>query len=112
MQEKSSSKKEQRVIERIKSLRMQVLEIDHVCSGTVVRSMIRCGKSNCRCANDPDARHGPYYQWNRMKNGKLVHSTVTENQATILQQAINNYRFVLKLLRRWEEESIKIVGIK
>jgi hypothetical protein len=111
MQE-NSSRKEQRILERIKSLRMKVLEIDHLCSGTVVRSMVRCGKSNCRCANDPDARHGPYYQWNRMKKGKLVHSTITEDQATLLQEAINNYRFVLKLLRSWEEESIKLFGIK
>ena len=106
------SRKKQRAIERINDLRKKVLEFDHVCSGTIGKIMVRCGKSNCRCATDPDARHGPYFQWNRMKKGKLVHSTVTKDQVPLLQQAIDNYRAVLKLLRRWEEESIKSFGVK
>ena len=39
--------------------------------------MMKCGKPNCRCANDPAARHGPYYEWGRMRAGKLVHRYVT-----------------------------------
>ena len=104
--------KKKRIIERINELHRKILEIDHVCSGTIGKIMVRCGKSICRCATDPDARHGPYYQWNRMKKGKLVHSTITKDQVPLLQQAIDNYRAVLKLLRRWEEESIKSFGIK
>jgi hypothetical protein len=97
--------------ERIETLRASLAEFDHVCSGTVVKSMVRCGKPNCKCVSDPDARHGPYYQWNRMKNGKLVHSTITEYQAKVLLQAIKNYRRILKLLRKWEEETQKIINV-
>jgi hypothetical protein len=32
-----------------------------------------CGKPGCRCASDPAARHGPYYEWSHMLKGKLVH---------------------------------------
>ena len=28
--------------------------------GWLVRERVRCGKANCRCARDPQARHGPY----------------------------------------------------
>jgi hypothetical protein len=114
MQEISASqvKSNQKVLKRINALQQQVLQIEHVCSGTVVRSMLRCGKPNCRCATDPDARHGPYFQWNRMKKGKLVHSTITAEQALFLKKAIANYRYVLKLLRRWEEETRKFAEVK
>jgi hypothetical protein len=113
MQEKSSiTKKKQQALQRIKTLRAKIFEIDHICSGTVVKSMLRCGKTNCRCASDPDARHGPYFQWNRMKKGKLAHSTITPEQALFFQKAIVNYRYVLKLLKRWEEESRKSAGVK
>ena len=108
----SQLNKNQKAIERIKAFQQQVLHIEHVCSGTVVRSMLRCGKPNCRCATDPDAWHGPYYQWNRMKKGKLMHSTITAKQAVFLKKAIANYRCILKLLRRWEEETRKFAEVK
>ena len=112
MQEKSTLKKEQRAFARIVVVRSTIAEFDHVCSGTIVKSMLTCGKPNCRCATDPAHRHGPYYQWNRMKKGKLLHSTITENQAFILQRAINNYRRIKKLLKNWEEETRKVAGVK
>ena len=113
MQEKSSKiKKNHQALIRIKTLRAQVFQIDHICSGTVVKSMLRCGKPNCRCASDPEARHGPYFQWNRMEKGKLAHSTIMPEQVLFFQKAITNHRKVLKLLKRWEEESRKFAGVK
>ena len=44
-----------------------------------------------------------------MKAGKLVHRTVSPQQAAILRLAIANYREVKKLLRRWEVETERLI---
>ncbi len=57
-----------------------------------------CGKPNCRCASDLDARHGPYYEWGFMRDGKLVHRRVPAERADLMQQAIDNSKRVRELL--------------
>jgi len=111
MQEKNASalKKRQSPVDRIRD---RITAIDHVCSGTIVTIMNTCGKPNCRCASDPSARHGPYYQWNRMKKGKLIHRTVTRQQAACLRKAIRNYRNIKRLLRLWEEETARSLDVR
>ncbi|MGH8525253.1 MAG: hypothetical protein ACREXY_13910 [Gammaproteobacteria bacterium] len=44
-----------------------------------------------------------------MKGGKLVHRTVSPQQAAILRLAIANYRKVRKLLRTWEAETERLI---
>ena len=68
---------------RIARIRDSVGTIDYLCSGTLAKRMKLCGKPSCRCAQDPTARHGPYYEWGHMHDGKLVHRTVTPEQAAI-----------------------------
>jgi hypothetical protein len=113
MQEKPSTDAAKRkAARRIEEIRRKIASMDHVCSGTVVSSMIKCGKANCRCATDRSARHGPYHQWNRMRNGKLIHSTINTEQAEQLRQAIGRYRTIQKLLRQWEQETATILEIR
>jgi len=99
----------QRARERIDSVRTSLAGFELICSGTLSQRMMTCGKPNCRCATDPAARHGPYYQWIRMRAGKPAHRYVSEQQAPILRQAIDNYRQVKALLRDWEESSERLI---
>jgi hypothetical protein len=95
----------QRIRARSKELRRLIQRMDFVASGTIhVRTKV-CGRKNCKCATDPEARHGPYYEWTRTKHGKLLHSVVTPAQARLLQRAIANYHEILSLLARWEDET-------
>ena len=94
---------------RIERIRAALPEFDLVCSGTLVRRMMTCGKSNCHCASDPGARHGPYWQWGHMRSGKPTHRHVSEQQAVVLRQAIDNYRQIKKLLKAWEENTERII---
>ena len=95
--------------ERIARIRAAINEMEYLSSGTLLRRMKVCGKPGCRCANDPDARHGPYYEWGHMKGGKLVHRMVTAEQAEILRRAIANYRSARKLLKTWEEITERLI---
>lgn len=94
---------------RIARIRQSVGTIDYLCSGTLIKRLKQCGKSACRCAQDPAARHGPYYEWGHMHQGKLVHRSVTPQQAAVLRLAIKNYRKVRKLLRDWEVETERLI---
>lgn len=94
-----------RIRARSQRLRRLIGQMDYVASGTLhVRTKV-CGKKNCRCATDPEQRHGPYHEWSRSKNGKLEHRVVTAAQARLLQKAITNYRKILSLLAHWEDET-------
>ena len=90
---------------RISSARKDLASMDFLCSGALLKRMMKCGKASCRCQQDPAARHGPYYEWGHMKGGKLVHRYVSPEQAELLQQAITNYRRAQQLLRTWETET-------
>lgn len=95
--------------ERIARIRETLSGIDYLCSGTLLQRTKVCGKPSCRCAQDPSARHGPYYEWGHMKGGKLIHRSVTPEQATLLQQAITNHRKAKKLMQAWEDETERLI---
>jgi hypothetical protein len=94
---------------RIAQIREELSAIELLCSGTLLKRMKTCGSAGCRCAHDPTARHGPYYEWGHMQAGKLVHRVVSAEQAKVLQQAIANYRRLKKLLRGWEAETERLI---
>jgi hypothetical protein len=99
----------QQARERIARIRAALSAMDHFCSGTLLRRMKVCGKPGCRCAHDLSARHGPYYEWGHMKGGKLVHRTVSPEQAETLRLAIANYRIAKKLMKDWEVETERLI---
>jgi hypothetical protein len=94
-----------RIRQRTKELRRAISAMDFVASGTLHTRTKVCGRKNCRCAVDPDARHGPYYEWSRRQEGRLVHSVVTPEQARLFTHAIGNHREIQRLLTLWERET-------
>ncbi len=106
---KPSTRQTDAARQRIAKLRATLGEIDLLCSGSLSERMMKCGKPNCRCATDPSARHGPYYEWGRMRAGKIAHRYVTPEQAKSLRAAIDNHRLVKKLLSAWEADSERLI---
>lgn len=91
--------------QRTKELRRAINSIDYILSGTLRQRTKVCGRSNCRCANDPNARHGPYYEWSRLENRRVVQSVLSKEQAAWVEYAIANYHKIRELLRLWERET-------
>ena len=87
------------------ALRKELAALDYVATGTLHHRTKVCGKPTCKCATDPNARHGPYYEWGRMRSGKLVQSTITPAQAKLLEGAIANHQRAKELLAEWERLS-------
>jgi hypothetical protein len=96
-------------LKRIRHIQAQIARFDYVCSGTVLTRTKVCGKPGCRCATDPEARHGPYHEWSRREEGRLVHSIVSPSEARVLGRAIRNYRAIQRLLRKWQDQSVKAI---
>jgi len=94
-----------RIRQRTLELRRAISAMDYVASGTLHSRTKVCGRSNCRCADDPNARHGPYHEWSRRTGGRLVHHVITTQQAEIIARAIANHREIRELIARWAEET-------
>jgi len=100
-----------RVSRPIESIRRQIAAMGLVAQGTVSKRTKVCGRPNCRCAQDPQARHGPYYEWTRRENGRYVHTVISADQAKELVAAIDNHKRVLALLARWSIQTAKALNI-
>jgi hypothetical protein len=85
--------------------------VQYLASGTLLKRTKVCGNPRCRCARDPAARHGPYYEWSYLQAGKLHHQTLSPAQAALMGVAIANYRKVKKLLRVWERQTLRLIQL-
>jgi hypothetical protein len=91
-----------RVRQRTAELRRAISAMDYACSGTLHSRTKACGRATCPCATDLDARHGPYHEWSRRKEGRLVHSVLSREQALLIRRGIANRREIDRLLALWE----------
>ena len=56
--------------------------------GSVSERAMKCGRKQCRCHQDPSARHGPYYSITRGKGGKTRSRYLNEEQAARARQQV------------------------
>jgi hypothetical protein len=97
------------ILHRTQEIHATLAALDVLAFGTLHRRTKTCGRPNCRCHKDEAARHGPYFEWTRLKAGKLVHTTVNQEQVDVLERAIANQRLVKELLSRWHEETEALI---
>ena len=97
--------------QKIAAIQRTITAMQYLSSGTLLKRTKVCGNPGCRCAHDPAARHGPYYEWSYLKGGRLHHRSLTPKQAELMRQAIANYRKTKKLLRAWEVQTQKLIEL-
>ena len=96
-----------RLRQRTQALRREIAAMDFVSSGTLLMRTKTCGRPTCPCATDPEARHGPYFEFNRRVDGRLVHRVIPATLAPRVRRALANYRRIQGLLAEWERETVK-----
>jgi hypothetical protein len=69
-----------------------------VLPGRVSQARAQCGKRNCRCRTDPAKRHGPYYRWTGILEGKSTTVTITKEEAQECARRIRNWKRLQKKL--------------
>src|SRR5438876_6884434 len=73
---------------RVRQLATELAQPQPMRRGSVSERTIKCGKAGCACANDPQARHGPYHSLTQAVKGKTRSRFLTAEQATTAQQQI------------------------
>src|SRR5258708_8997239 len=56
--------------------------------GSVSERFVKCGKSACPCAQDPKARHGPYFSFTHAVKGQTQSRFLLADQATVAPHQI------------------------
>jgi hypothetical protein len=87
-------------------------QIGFVWPGTLQRRRLTCGKPQCSCHRDAQARHGPYFYWTSKKDGKTVSRMLTHEEAEILEPWINNRRVLNATLKQMMEMSRHALALK
>jgi hypothetical protein len=57
--------------------------------GSLSERTIKCSKPGCACAQDPKARHGPYFSLTHAVGGKTQSRYLTAEQADLVRQQID-----------------------
>jgi len=56
--------------------------------GSVTERRVKCGKAGCACADDPKARHGPYFSVSRVVKGKTKSVWLSGTEAETVRAQI------------------------
>lgn len=84
-------------------------QIGYICKGSVVDLYVKCGKPNCRCKTDENAKHGPYTVWTRKVKGKTVTKYLSEKQAELCRKYIQNSNRLESIVEEMRDISAKIL---
>ena len=103
------SSNQTQVTERYVRLRRSLAEIGFVCKGSMVRRHMPCGRPGCRCAQGPEHRHGPYYQWTRKVKGKTVTVRLTPEEAQTMRSYVRNDRQLRRIVAQMRTISLGVV---
>ena len=91
-----------RYAQRFQALKREFHQLEYFCKGTLLKRMMKCGKAQCACRQDPDKRHGPYFEWTYKAKGKTVNVKLTRDVMPIFRAASHQYRKLRSLLNRLE----------
>jgi hypothetical protein len=90
---------------RFQDLKREFQQLEYFCKGTLLKRMMKCGKAQCACRQDPNKRHGPYFEWTYKAKGKTVNVKLTPEVMPMFRAASQQYRRLKSLLNRLERLS-------
>ena len=80
-----------------------VSEVEPMRRGSVSERWVKCSRPGCRCAQKPEARHGPYFSLTRAVGGKTRSRLLSREEAEIVRRQIDAaHRFRQRLEAYWE----------
>ena len=73
----------------VRQLAREVANAQPMRRGSLSERTIKCSKPGCACAQDPKARHGPYYSLTHAVGGKTRSRFLTAEQAELVRRQID-----------------------
>ena len=95
---------------RYEALKQSIVDLGVIRHGSLVRRFMPCGKPGCRCQATPPQLHGPYYQSTRKVHGKTVTVRLTQQEAGLLADWIQNGRRLDKILAEMEAVAMRLTN--
>lgn len=74
---------------RVRQLVAELADPTPMRRGSLSERTIKCSKPGCACAQDPKARHGPYYSYTHAVAGKTSSRFLNAEQAKLVQQQVD-----------------------
>lgn len=103
---------------RVRQLASELAQPQPMRRGSVSDRTIKCGKPGCACADDPNARHGPYYSLTWAVAGKTHSHFLTAEQAAVAKQQISAGRefrqhvdAYLDVCQDWADTQIELLPV-
>ena len=84
-------------------------KLGFITTGSLIKVYKTCGNPGCRCHKDRTKRHGPYNIWTRKVNSKTVTRTLTDEQAKLVQECIDNMRKIEKIIEQMKDTSVRYI---
>ena len=98
--------------EQYRGLAADLATMGYILQGSLTKRWMYCGKAACRCTDDPDARHGPYYAWTYKRVGRTVCVYLNDEQAAVCAEWIANNRRLERIVRKMRAISGRIARLK
>jgi len=93
----------EQVPEDVRRLAKELVKPRPMRRGSVSERSMKCGRKECRCQNDPDARHGPYFSLTRAEGGKTRSRYLSAELAALARQQIEaGQEFRRQVERYWQ----------
>ena len=73
-------------------LKAELAEVGDLRPGSLVERYRRCGKSNCHCASEGAAAHGPTWSLTREVGGKTVTMVIPSAAVELTRRQITEYK--------------------
>ena len=83
-----------------RALTAALSKVGFIWAGTVQRRTLTCGKSRCACHQDPQSRHGPYAYWTTKVGSRTVSRLLTQPEADLYEEWIENRRRIETMQRK------------
>ena len=74
---------------QVRSLVDQLVQPRPMRRGSVSERYVKCNKAGCPCADQADARHGPYYSVSRVVKGRTQSRWLDAEQAKVVRQQVD-----------------------
>jgi len=101
--------KKEQFPEDYQKLRDHLAQTGYICTGSITTVYRKCGKPYCYCAKDERAVHGPYNVWTRKLKGKTVTRNLTDTQAELCRECIQNLRQLEGIIEKMKELTAKYI---
>ncbi len=97
---------------RIEEIKAEIAALGPLRPGTLSRQYNVCGTPGCRCKEDPEQRHGPYYQLSYTWHGRSRSEFVREPEVASVQEQVQSYARLRTLVDQWVEAAIELARLE